>query len=414
MVENQGHYEFEDVIDLRELIRTLWHWKWLIIGVSVLAGLAAYLVSNFLLPPQYQAKAYLTLLETSIRSNEIQLELDGLADLVEAEAVKQLVFEDLGITDWEQQEAYDFSASMRGGDQLHLQVTVREPALAAETANAWADVVVDTLNELFGRGEQSGEVLELGVRRAKENWSAAQQALEDYYPENQVEALGVQLAAAKSRLALYQAKVDQTRLLLTDLAMLRRQLEDIPGESQISASRYLALVALQQRAVSASQDQLTSDGVSSESGKLVLEIPEAGFAPISAGSALAELQVLGTALEIVESEVLSLARETAAEVNQLRADLEIEEYQLAELTGERDLARQTYTALRSQLEENRISRTQQESVVQIGAEAVEPRIPSGPHSILITALAGLTAGGLAILSVMIREWWFSTDSDGIN
>ncbi len=73
MAENkpQDPYYYGDVIDLRELIRTLLKHKWIITTATLLAALVAFLVSIFLLSPRYQASAYVTLTEPVV-----QMDLD--------------------------------------------------------------------------------------------------------------------------------------------------------------------------------------------------------------------------------------------------------------------------------------------------------------------------------------------------
>jgi uncharacterized protein involved in exopolysaccharide biosynthesis len=51
---------YDDEIGLRELVLTLWRGRWLILAVTLIAALAAFVVSAWVLPRKYQAAAYVT------------------------------------------------------------------------------------------------------------------------------------------------------------------------------------------------------------------------------------------------------------------------------------------------------------------------------------------------------------------
>ena len=48
----------DDEIDLREIARTLWKARWIILGVTAFIAGAAFIVNFWILPKQYQAVAY--------------------------------------------------------------------------------------------------------------------------------------------------------------------------------------------------------------------------------------------------------------------------------------------------------------------------------------------------------------------
>ncbi len=58
-------YVPDDEIDLRELVRTLWGMRWVILGVTAVATLAAAVVSLYVLPPVYESRTYIQLSEHS-------------------------------------------------------------------------------------------------------------------------------------------------------------------------------------------------------------------------------------------------------------------------------------------------------------------------------------------------------------
>ncbi len=232
MTEKRETLYIEEVIDLRELIRTLWAKKWIILGVTIMAGLVAFLVSSYLVPERYQSASFVTItepvlrteFETSIQANPVQLETSGLAELAEAAEFQEQVFEQLGITDLKEQQTIEVAALMQGEGQLRLQVTSEDPTLAAKAANAWAAALSERLNELYGTSQETLENLESDAARAMIDWSSAQEALETFLPESQVYALEVELSEEKRALARYLDRVEGNLLLISDVKALLSQL----------------------------------------------------------------------------------------------------------------------------------------------------------------------------------------------
>ena len=83
---------FEDEIDLREIAQTLLHYKWFILGLTIIMALGGYAVSKLLLPKQYQAAALVVItkpiltanLDPRIQTSPQQPDIKSLTDLTKA------------------------------------------------------------------------------------------------------------------------------------------------------------------------------------------------------------------------------------------------------------------------------------------------------------------------------------------
>jgi len=83
---------FEDEIDLREIAQTLLHYKWFILGLTIIMALAGYGVSKLLLPKQYQTVALVVItkpiltanLDPHIQTSPQQPDIKSLTDLTKA------------------------------------------------------------------------------------------------------------------------------------------------------------------------------------------------------------------------------------------------------------------------------------------------------------------------------------------
>ncbi|MGB2956423.1 MAG: Wzz/FepE/Etk N-terminal domain-containing protein, partial [Anaerolineales bacterium] len=278
---------YENVIDLRQLVKIVLNYKWIIIGVTVIAALVSFLISAFVLSPKYEANAYVTLiepiitaeLEYSIQVSPALPETGALAELAEADAVIDQVAVSLNLLDYIEENKPDMAASLQGESQLHLQVTATDPEIAAQIANGWAQEMVLRINDLYGIGSSTIGVLESEVQKAKDNWNIAQESLETYLPQSQMEILEVQLAEQKNSLARYLNRIEGNRILISDGEVLKSQLADLDKDHKLSTGSALSVIALQQRAaggISGTQfqfqaDQVLGQGYLVEAGKNDIE-----------------------------------------------------------------------------------------------------------------------------------------------
>jgi len=156
----------------------------------------------------------------------------------------------------------------------------------------------------------------------------------------------------------------------------------------------LSIIALQQRAaggISGTQFQIQGDQIMG-----VDYAADKGRETLLGLIAALQEQNLDFEMEI------ELIQEGLGEIS---SQLESERFKVDQLSQERDLARQAYTALSSQLEETRITWAQEDRPVKIGAQAVVPQHRSSPNVLLLTALVALMASVLSILVVLLEGWF---------
>lgn len=282
-----------------------------------------------------------------------------------------------------------------------MQVTATDPTIAAQIANGWAQVLVLRLNDLYGTGSSTVVVIESEVQKAKVIWNTAQEGLESYLPQSQVEILEVQLAEQKNSLARYLYQIEENRILISDGEVLKAQFAVMDKDLNLSTGSVLSIIALQQRAaggISGTQFQFQSNAVLGQ-GYLV-------------GDGKNDLERLIGAIKTQNEEFTTELTIIKESIGELSAALESERHKVELLTQERDLARSAYTALANQLEETRITQSQEEHSAKIGAEAMIPRKESDPNLLLNTALAAIISGLLALSLALVYAWWIE-DEEGV-
>ena len=398
----------DDVIDLRELVKTLLKYKWIIIAVMIVAVGGAFLISKFLIPEVYEATSYVIFTEPSLVADlesSIQIEpsvpdAEAITDLVQADSILREVYE---IKDVEQvlEDGLQFplfknkfNAKLVGSSQLRLQVSDQDPECAALIANIWAQVVVDHLNRLYGTTQDAYAQLNEQLQTAQQTWDDKQQLLENALAESEVESLESQYIQEQEKLSKIHQKIMCNELLLADLDMFREFLDARPEDEALRFEDIISVLSLRQRWMGGLD-------------KLQLEVDReslfgSGYTTVQVQSMIQEM------MEIISRDNLRLELELSIQeelLPSLKSELEQANYNEELRRGERDLARSAYVALSAQLEETRISLAQEDQTAKVAASADCPEKPVSPRVVMISGLAGLVALVLSIVSVLLFDWW---------
>lgn len=403
----------QDVVDLRAMLETLLRWAWLIVLAGLLAALAAYLTSTFMLSPQYHSTALVAItepgliaeLEPSIQVAMQMPDTQALAELAQSEDLLLQVYQASEVSELLEADATfggfrnRFEAALQGSNQLRLTVTDSDPNRAARIANVWADCTADRLNELFGATEGNYERLKQQAEIARQNWDASQNVLEQFLPQSEVDVLHAQLEQAKSNLSTYLAQMDRNTLLIADVRSLDDRLEALDQNAVIPAGEAFSLIVFHQRASGVLEEgQL-------QNTQIQLSGPDVLGDDYTVRQARAGLDELARSLQAQNEVFEALLSGLKAEIKTLNVQLEEESHQLEQLRQQRDLARSAYHALAGQLEETRITLAQGGQTAKVAASAWAPENPSGPNTKMNTALAGVVGLMLAVGAVFVVEWW---------
>lgn len=153
-VSNNG----EITIDLLELARRLWAGKWLLVIATVICGLIMFIISAFILPPQYQAEAMMYVNNTltsqngngaSITSGEITAAkslLDTYVVIMESPSTLKSVIDNAGLDLSQKDLKKMISASDVDATEIFkITVTSSDPAQAKLIADTIVEVLPDRI-----------------------------------------------------------------------------------------------------------------------------------------------------------------------------------------------------------------------------------------------------------------------------
>ncbi len=437
-----------DEIDLWSYLEILLRGKWLIALVTAVAVGAAAVLSFFVLPPVYEARATLLVSAPPRASvpaifftigsgepigrvsappgasvpaipgleklNEVlaalaetpSVDLDGMAAQLTSPAILAQVAQRLNLAGPPESLAGRISVSRaRGANTLEVVVTGQDPREAAAIANAVAEAYVELMAELS---------------QAKLRTAA-----------------GILQAAIRDE----AANLEQARLKLTDFLRAGPGLEELRGEFSRKVdllTQYKArLISLQVEVASASAELAALERDLAEQPKLLtvqralLDDPllHAAEAERSETSSWAGAGLTVTAEEVNPVHV-DLARRAAlvrAQVQKLRAEQTAISGATARLAGETEALRLALTdrqaeydllqqrvdlhsdilrTLSDRYEETRVAQAAAAEALPISVlPAGVPRVPVGPRKLLNVTVAGMLGLMAGVMLVFLRSGW---------
>lgn len=217
---------FEDKIDYRKYIVAVANrWK-LIVGLAIVAAVAAFLTGS-LAPRQYTAEAAISFLnvrsevvfdeqfktvpDEEATANRSSNRRDALRALAENTSLLAEVFAELSPQlepDGRSFTAFrDAVQSQVAGDLLRLQVTWDDPEIAATIANEWARRYVAVANQSYlSTSSETPEAARAVADDAFKKYQTAQEQLEAFIAENDLDQLGREIAELDALIEELQAQ----------------------------------------------------------------------------------------------------------------------------------------------------------------------------------------------------------------
>jgi uncharacterized protein involved in exopolysaccharide biosynthesis len=399
-------------IDIRRYIQAVlskWYW---ILGLALFAGILAYSVSHFFQEPVYEATALVSLVEP-----RQQVQFDPRIVTV-TENPPPRAYPEIAVSDEmlvalknEYPVAASFSlprlrsmlkvSSGADASLLNLTVTNADPSLAAELANAWAELFVSWANETYG--DSSGEQLVFFEQRMEEaaaELAAAEDMLITYQAENRTAILENELAALSETHASLFAKEREIALLSSDIESLVSSDQADATNDQITALimklRALGDPSTNDGEATANWLQLSIDTSDSDEG---VE-PKQQLLSLQAILVI-QAQQTAEALAEIEPQILVIQQEAQAAITtQTLLERDIE------------LATDTYTALARTVEEKRITSQASNAWVRLVSRSATPTVPVGQHKSRNALAAAVGIAFISTLVILVRVWWRS-DKDSV-
>ncbi len=403
----QPDFIADDEIDLRQYVNILIQYRYWVVGLAVAATLVAFIFSS-LSPATYEAKALVTatqsryelqfdprfrdvpdtaiqsLLESQYRTYPTLANGDSLLKDV-AEQVKW------DIEDVKEKTKADTLAN--APNLLILTVSGTDPAEVAAVANTWAAIFVDTVNDLYGGGDEVDRYVQQ-KRVVGQSLAEADAALTRFRQEK-----GVGLAGNHDLGLLGQQLQAKTELLThyeTQLRQIQQQQREVELLAQTAARNSSPVL------IAGLLAEMVNSGIIRESQSFQIKLDT-----VEPAAALAAMQqALQGRKSAIEAEIEPLRAEIAA----LQTEIATQQEVLEQLLRDQDVKAETFAVISRKVQEAQIDSFSEGSNtgrVEIASQAIVPTKPLPSGRLRNTAVAGVLGLMVGVFGAFMIEWWRS-------
>lgn len=411
----------EDEIDLREYLSVVWKWRWVVVMVTITAVLTAAVLSYFVLPPVYEAKAVL-MVASAAEGQRVVREEGGLEDLVNS------------LSRLPEMTINTYMGQLTSPALLRQVAEKIQPRLGDATPLAPTDLA----GIIKAERARDTNLVEVTVSRTDPDEAAfiANTLIEEYLAflsqssrrqaSKSVEFLKEQLAVAEQELKEAQQELETFRSDSRSVSFLQRELEDTVAarsnyRTQLAASQLrlnlllAAKVRLEEQLQNTPQLITVTENVEAPS-------PEATQGP--AETVKQEINPAWTSLrqdldarlvEIAEKQAeISMLEgyiaETEAKVGELQKEFTEKQMSEARLTATAERLQNNYDLLTEKITETEVARSANfgETSVIVVSPAYASAKPVKPRKKLNMAIAGVLGLMTSVVLAFVLEYLDNT------
>ncbi len=407
-------------IDLRKYILLLIkHW-WQIFVCAAIIAILSFSFSS-MLTVSYQATALVAITKpryelnfnTQIQTLDIQPANNAFLDLATSDDVLKQVYDQWTNRPASVKDLQDFRDSIfqvkSGSDTsiLKLIVTTDNPEESARLANLWATFLIHKANTVYFGQDQQLTFLENQMENAKNDLDQAENALVDFQAQNQLQILTNQLNSVLQNQRDYLAIQRNIYYLDHSLQGLRSQLISNPGDQATIADQLSALLFQIQTYNSQPIGSVESQPIGSVQ-TLPLQIQFTDPAAFGSLDNQVQITILDNLAKSIQDRSTQVAKDLKTFDPQiLSLQQSVQQYQSDQdqLENTRDNAQKTYTTLAQTVDQTRISSRDPSNELQLASSALPPSQPLSRNRLRNTLVGGFTGGILAVIAVLVLDWW---------
>ena len=410
--DSKGTDELE--IDLREYVKIIFKWKWLIIAITILAVGTSAIMSIFILPPVYKTKAMLLVRQASdnrsyARQNDIsniedvvdtvssisRMTIQSYVNQVKNETVLNNVINSLGL------DKDLYNAQSLGGmiqvsaisdtNFIEISVTNSDPHLATKIANSLSQEYVKHITQTIQK-QMNQSVIFLNELITEED---------------------IALDKVSDNLRDFQSQAKSTNFLASEVQSITENLADYRSKYyglQIDVeSLQVAVDRLESQAVEIPETLIREEVLpaTETTEAKVIEVQEPNPEYNALIAKLQDKQVQLTQKQAEMTSVQDTIAELQAELVGLQAELASKKGQEASL--ERELARheQTYAVLSEKLTQSQLAQSVDigQNTLQVISPATTPINPIKPNKKLNIAIAFVLGLMISVFIVFLLEFF---------
>ena len=475
-MENEIKFDLRPMIEL--LIR---RWRW-VVGIPAAAVLIA-LVMALLSPPSYNARVFVAVSRQKVEvqfGTQIQtLSEDQFAGITQLSRDARLAtFRELVVNPAIGEKVLpQFADRLRELDEelldtsrflldhvsveqntksdlIGIVISLRDPVLAADIANAWAQAYEEHINQLYTSATPAdAEAVRAQAEQSQQTYASAQGELEAYLADNPTPRLQKQIYILQTQIDSYQTALQDSEALVNSRELTARRqmlgayhqdlvnLEKVLGDARLlqkqiengeisSASAFgdsLAMIFLRSRNFTGAHgvDAIPSTSDSPFSLQLQTPLISGPVAASDVAGLILALEQRKTETEATIDELTAtlldppnyqLTQDAGAQIKErieewtvelqsLQAQLEAEVAHHKDLERQRDLAWTTYSELASRTMEVAVAAESGSTEVRVASQSLPPAEPVHTGKLTTIMMTGLGTFVATIFGILVLDWW---------
>ncbi|QEK13204.1 hypothetical protein FQB35_13505 [Crassaminicella thermophila] len=421
-MEQQAQY---DEISLRELIEILLRQRKLIIGVTLICLIGAFVISFFVLDPVYEAKAVLM---ASSMNNKLRQQEEGVKGLLDVMAqypemsvetykeqinnphvlqqtIDELNLEKINITRRDLKNMIELG-TIKDTNLINIKIKYTDKKVATDIANT----IAKKFTEFVSKNAQT--------QYAKSSDFMKQQLVLEKKNLDSV------LLEYKEYLSQPKGKEELQKEVDSKLELITRYKTDLVN-AQIEEKKLSAALSVAEKALTSTPDKITliktlSDDpyfaqiIKDKTGKDAVELYTVQITTEEINQAYITLKTQIDRLKIELAKTVSeknnlknLVESTQKELEQLQVDLAEKQHEEQTIMQKVEVAQKTYDAFLEKYEETRIAKSSAigDATISIVSPAVVPLEPVGPKKMLNMAIAGVLGIMIGVFLAFFKEYW---------
>lgn len=411
------HYT-EDEIDLREIFKILWKWRYAITGVTLAAMVISGIISLYFIDPVYEASTTVSVSDKKKEielSSEIQDIVNELGEIpymnvqscvqqVKSPNVLQAVIEEMQLPYTRRGFAGMISAEqIKDTNLIKITISDSDPATAAKMANSLRREFVSHVSRI--NTEQMNKALEIMendlLQKEEAGLELANNNLKDYKLQSRsIEFLTAQLTQKNLDLGIMQSNLMLSEIerdkLQNEIVQIEKSLKNTPVTLPTTTTAD-GLLPAEMAGLDIRNGQVVSENINESYTNLMTAYNEK----------MAALAGVKAAINTARTEIQKLQNE----IPDLEAELtkgQIDENKLHNEVTRREKTVNLLTAKIAEIKITGSSNLAEQNIVTVSA-AMVPEKPVKPNKMLNIAIAGVLALMLTIFTVFIMEYMRQED-----
>jgi len=418
MNNSERHEYIDDEIDLRDIFKTVWKWKYFITGITVLTMLASGILSFFVMEPVYEAKTVVSIAQYETKkeiSSDIEDMVDELGQIpymnvescikqVQTPSILQTVINKMELP-YTRSQLSGMIKTSNAKDTNLIEITVSnsDPVLAQQIANTLREEFVMHVNQLnTDKTTQSLDTMENNLLESEEaELELSNETLKEYKLQTRsIEFLSTQLSEKNQDLVKFQSSLASLQIESTKL---ENEIE------QVKANLVDTPITLITNTTADGILPVDMAGIDVIDGKVVKENINPIYANLTNSYNQKLVDLAGTEASIATTSIK--IAELEKEIPGLEAELtknEIEEKKLQSEVNRRENTVNILTAKIAELKMSTIISPAENSIATVST-ALQPEKPVSPNKKLNVAIAAILGLMLSTLAVFLVEYMREED-----